>query len=190
MGLMLSCSTCCGVGFGRRGSLTSSTPCWKPGAEQRQSRSIHVTPKSELGPLFVGQILSNSWCWETSLAKRGLALTMMPQECWRCSVLTPSHQSFLRDRKVLLLHRDSEGSSTSESSYPVFARVTQAFKGESRILLFPTQHFIHRRSLWRFEVIVRHQLRGLDTDDLLMGNLFNINTFLGWSFGPFPQRLG
>lgn len=89
MCLMLSCGMWCGMGFGRCGSLTSSAPCGKPGADQRQSRSIHATPKSELEPLFVGQTLLNSWCWETSSAKRCLALAMMSRECWRCPVFTP-----------------------------------------------------------------------------------------------------
>lgn len=139
MGLMLSCGTCCGVGFGRHGSLTSSAPCGKPGADQRQSRSIHVTPKSELEPLFVGQMLSNSWCWETSSAKRCLALVMMSLECQRCPVLTPSHQFFFRDRKVLPLRRDSEGSSTSESSYPP-TLLEERVRGPSVILLLPRLH--------------------------------------------------
>lgn len=87
-----------------------------PAADQWQSRSIHATPKSKLEPLFVSQMLSN-WCWETSSAKRCLALAMMSRECCRCPVLTPPHHFFLRDRKVVPLCRDSEGSSTPESSY-------------------------------------------------------------------------
>lgn len=48
MGLMLSCGTWCGL------RKTSSMPYGKPGVDQRQSRSIHATPKSELEPFFVG----------------------------------------------------------------------------------------------------------------------------------------